>query len=144
MDIGSGIAVHWPSDVVACKGTVRRLEIFLASPLKRNDKPVNILPWNVEGTLNSIDPASGMVTVIVDGRPLAFPQDKLSEGDRDFLKESRATVSETPVSSAAAATSVVGAIVAKAKLQQLDGKRFKKAESVKSPDYYVLYYSAPW
>jgi len=97
-----------------------------------------------EGTLKSYDPASGMVTVIVDGRPLAFPQDKLSEGDREFLKESRMTVAETPASSATAATSVVGAIVAKAKLQQLDGKRFKKAESVKSPDYYVLYYSASW
>lgn len=98
-----------------------------------------------EGTLKSYDPASGIVTVIVAGRPAAFPKDKLSEADIAFLKDSgAATPAVASGPSESSATSVVGALVAKAKLQQLDGKRFKKAESIKSPDYYVLYYSASW
>ena len=103
-----------------------------------------------EGTLKSYDPASGIVTVIVAGRPTAFPKDKLSEGDIAFLSEpgaaapGAATPAVASAPSESAATSAVVALVAKAKLQQLDGKRFKKAESIKSPDYYVLYYSASW
>ena len=43
-----------------------------------------------------------------------------------------------------AASSEVGSKVAKAKLNRLEGKRFKKAELTKAPEYYILYYSASW
>ena len=97
-----------------------------------------------EGTVRSVDANKGTVTVLLaNGTALAFPQDKLSEGDIAFLKEWEA-------SNAAAAEvepdtdSVIGGKVAKAKLYRLDGKRMKKAELTKSPEYYVLYYSASW
>ena len=37
-----------------------------------------------------------------------------------------------------------GEIFSKVPVHRLDGKTFKKAELKKSPEYYVLYYSASW
>jgi hypothetical protein len=95
-----------------------------------------------EGELKAYDADSGTVTVLVNGRPLVFPQDKLSAADIAFLKES--AVAPAPGTSASTAPSVMGEKFAKVKLHILDGKRYKKAEMVKTPDYYVLYYSASW
>jgi len=89
-----------------------------------------------EGELKSYDADSGIVTVLVNGRPLAFPKDKLSAADIAFIDES--------ASSSEAASSVMSEKMSKVKLHLLDGKRFKKAELTKSPEFYVLYYSASW
>ena len=96
-----------------------------------------------EGELKSYDAGAGMVTVLVNGKPLVFPQDKLSAADIAFLKES-APAPAAPGTSTSTAPSVMGEKFAKVKLHLLDGKRYKKAEMVKAPDYYVLYYSASW
>lgn len=96
-----------------------------------------------EGDLRSYDPETKIVSVVVGGRALTFTEDKLSAGDIEFLKEN--ANNETTVSPAeAAAESKVGKKVTKAKLQRLDGERFKRAELEKAPEYYILYYSASW
>ena len=94
-----------------------------------------------EGTLRSYEKETGMVTVIVNGRPLSFEKSMLSEADIQFLEEEMAA--EVNPAEEAAKT-VVGAKVTKAKLNRLDGKRFRKAELDKAPEYYILYYSASW
>ena len=95
-----------------------------------------------EGELKSYDADSGVVTVLVNGRPLTFPKDKLSASDIAFVEESAA--SSDSASSSEAASSVMSEKMSKVKLHLLDGKRFKKAELTKSPEFYVLYYSASW
>ncbi len=94
-----------------------------------------------EGTLRSYNAETGMVTVVVNGRPLSFEKAMLSAADIKFLEED-ATVKVDPAE--AAAETVVGAQVVKAKLNRLDGDRYKKAELDKAPEYYILYYSASW
>lgn len=97
-----------------------------------------------EGTLRSYDAESGDVTVILsNGSPLTFSQEKLSDADIAFVKEWHATQNAADPAEAVVA-SVVGSQVAKAKLHRLEGKRFKKAELDKAPEYYILYYSASW
>ena len=93
-----------------------------------------------EGELRSYNATTGTVTVIVNGRALEFPESKLSAGDIAFLEESN--TDETPASPDT--ETEVGALVAKAKLQRLDGKRYRKAELEKNPEYYLIYYSASW
>ncbi len=96
------------------------------------------------GTARSYDATRGTVSVVTgDGRLLTFPADKLSTADQDWLKTWDA--SSTPSASAGPDTeSEVGKKVAKAKLQVLDGKRYKRAELEKTPEYYLFYYSASW
>jgi hypothetical protein len=97
-----------------------------------------------EGNLRTFDSDSGTVTVIMaNGKSASFPQDKLSEADVAFLKEWEATKNQ-PDPAEVAASSEVGSKVVKAKLNRLEGKRFKKAELTKAPEYYILYYSASW
>jgi hypothetical protein len=94
-----------------------------------------------EGTLRSYNAETGQVTVVVNGRPLSFDKDKLSADDIKFLEEEAAA----PVDLAEEASkTVVGAQIVKAKLNRLDGERYKKAELAKVPEYYILYYSASW
>jgi thiol-disulfide isomerase/thioredoxin len=95
-----------------------------------------------EGKLKAYDAETGRVTVIVNGLPLMVRQDKLSEADISFLKE-WSKESGAPEKNSAQA-SAVGEKVAKAKLQILDGKRYRNAELTKSPDYFIFYYSASW
>jgi len=98
-----------------------------------------------EGELTSYDADSGIVTVLVNGRPLAFPKDKLSAADIAFIDESASSASSADsASSSTSASSVMSEKMSKVKLHLLDGKRFKKAELTKSPEFYVLYYSASW
>ena len=95
-----------------------------------------------EGTLRSYDSAKGSVTVLMaNGRSLTFPQDKLSETDVAFLKEWEATKNQPE---AKEDSSKLGKLMAKAKLHKMEGERYKKAELTKSPEFYVLYYSASW
>jgi len=96
-----------------------------------------------DGELRSYNATTGTVTVLVNGRVMTFTQDKLSAGDIAYLenweKEKNAL---SPAEMAA--ESVVGQKVTKAKLHRLDGKRYRRAELDKAPEYYILYYSASW
>lgn len=96
-----------------------------------------------EGTLRSYDAESGSVTVVVNGRPMTFPQDKLSAEDIAFLKEEEAKMSQVDPEEALAETEV-GAKMLRAKLHQLDGKRYKRTKLDRAPDFYFFYYSASW
>ena len=96
-----------------------------------------------EGSLRSYNATSGDVTVLMsNGRALTFPQTMLSEADIAFLKEREAKKNEA--AAPAEPTTKLGKMMAKAKLHKLDGKRFKSAELTKSPEYFILYYSASW
>lgn len=97
-----------------------------------------------DGTIRSVDSRNQTVTVLMsDGRAVTFSQDKLSEADAEFIKEWESSkVQAAPAEPNT--SSVIGAKVAKAKLHQLDGKRMKRAEMTKSPEFYILYYSASW
>ena len=96
-----------------------------------------------EGELRSYNATTGIVTVLINGRAVNVPKEKLSEADIAFLKEADSKSQES--SSATPGTETeVGAKVTKAKLQRLDGKRYKRAEVEKNPKYYILYYSASW
>ena len=98
-----------------------------------------------EGELKSYDADSGIVTVLVSGRPVTFPKDKLSPADITFVEGSASSSdSASSASSSDAASSVMSEKMSKVKLHRLDGKRFKKAELTKSPEFYILYYSASW
>lgn len=93
-----------------------------------------------EGDLRSYNESSGIVTVLINGRAVDFPKDKLSSEDIAFLEEAKTTEE----ASGPDTETEVGAKIAKAKLQRLDGKRYKKAELEKNPKYYLLYFSASW
>jgi len=94
-----------------------------------------------EGTLRSYNSSTGEVTVLINGRAVDFPESKLSEADIAFLKEQD---QEKANSSTMEEESVVEAVVKKAKLHRLDGKRFRRAELEKTPEYYIFYFSASW
>ncbi len=99
-----------------------------------------------EAELRSYDSAAGTVSVVNDkGQLVRFSASMLSEADQAFLKEQEATkpsMAEDP--SASLASQVVGQKISKAKLHKLDGRRYRRAEIEKAPEYYILYYSASW
>lgn len=96
-----------------------------------------------EGDLRDYDDATGKVTVLVNGKNLVFNQDKLSEEDKTFLTEWKAE-SEAPDPSEVLATQKVGKELTDKVLSRLDGKKFKKVSMEKTPEYYLLYFSASW
>ena len=98
-----------------------------------------------EGDLRSYNPATGEVTVLINGRATTFQESVLSEADRAFLKESGSNpASSSPDPSGALEKQKVGAQVLKAKLHRLDGERYKRADLAKAPEYYIMYFSASW
>jgi len=102
-----------------------------------------------EGELRSYDAKRGMVSVIrPNGVLQTFSQTKLSNEDIEFLKEQ---ANSEPAHSSAGrdpaemlADQKLGSQVVKATLHRLDGRRFRRAEIDKAPEYYILYYSASW
>lgn len=99
-----------------------------------------------EAELRSYNYASGTVSVVTDkGQLLKFSAFKLSKEDQDFLKEQNAMkAAKVEDPSEALSSQVVGEQVMKARLHKLDGRRFRRAELEKAPEYYILYYSASW
>ncbi len=95
-----------------------------------------------EGTLRSYNSDTGEVTVLMEGRPVIFPESKLSAEDIAFIKEEEQKKIDTKASKPD--ESSIGAAVLKAKLHRLDGKRFRRAELEKAPEYYIFYFSASW
>ena len=96
-----------------------------------------------EGDLKEFNDASGKVTVLTNGKQLAFNIDALSEDDKTFLTEWKAE-SEKPSSVEILAEQKVGKQLTDTVLSRLDGTRFKKASLEKAPEYYLLYFSASW
>lgn len=109
-----------------------------------------------EGELKSFNPATGEVKVArPDGSITIFRQNILSAADREFLAANKPAAEPAPATKSTASASAlsgasglestkIGQLAAKAKLQKLDGKRFRRAEMTKTPDYYILYFSASW
>lgn len=97
-----------------------------------------------DGELRSYNEATGEVTVLINGRATTFQASVLSEADRAFLKESKNEPAAAADPSEALAGQKVGAQVVKAKLHRLDGTRYKREEMAKTPEYYIMYFSASW
>ncbi len=96
-----------------------------------------------QGDLKSYDPDTGKVTVILNGRQTIFTQDKLSEEDRDFLRQWKEEADKPSLEDLLKAQKVGSQLTPKV-LTRLDGKKLKKASMVKAPEYYLLYFSASW
>lgn len=97
-----------------------------------------------EGDVVSYDVDGKSVEVrLASGRTMKFGEDKLSADDITFLKEWHAE-NNKPDPAELLAEQVVGKKLTKAKIHQLDGKRFKKVEMETAPEYYILYFSASW
>ena len=128
------------------KGTLLTIPALIALCL-----PLGARTWTssdgaktFEGDLRSFDSTTGKVTVLLaNGRTLTFDQTKLSAEDVTFLKEYEAEANK-PDPSEALKEQVLGAQVAKAKLQRLTGKKFAATEMDMVPEYYLLYFSGSW
>lgn len=101
-----------------------------------------------EGEFRSYNPTTGEVAVVMNGTLVKFNKDVLSEADIKFVGEAQQSKSSNSSPQEAIleelAKQKVGAVVAKAKLHRLEGKRFTKAAIEQVPEYYLLYYSASW
>lgn len=97
-----------------------------------------------EGRLRDYSPDTGQVTVILsNGQALSFSQEVLSEADRKFLAE--VSASGGPAMAAGeSAGSLVREQLEKTRLHRLDGRRYRRAEIEKTPEFYLFYYSASW
>jgi len=96
-----------------------------------------------KGEVVSFDPASGKVTVKTSKRQMTFKQDKLSDEDQAYLKNWYAK-SQKGDPADALAKQKVGQLVSNNVLTKLEGKRMKKTNLEKAPEYYLLYFSASW
>tara|TARA_R110000850_G_scaffold85453_12_gene183740 strand:+ start:451 stop:834 length:384 start_codon:yes stop_codon:yes gene_type:complete len=96
-----------------------------------------------DGEIRSYDTEKKAVSVLSSGRVLTFTEDKISEADLTYIREWEAE-QNAPDPAELLATTEVGSKILKSKLQRLDGKRYKRAELDKAPEFYILYYSASW
>jgi len=111
--------------------------------------PVSARTWTsadgtktFQGELRSYDKESGKVTVILrNGHKATFDKSKLSKDDISWLEENAGTASGTGGN---AADDKVGAMLAETKLYRLAGKKLKEASLDKTPDYYLIYFTATW
>lgn len=103
-----------------------------------------------EGDYKSYDETSNQVTVMRGYKKLKFPLDKLSVADRTWIKEKAAEQAakeaeeNAPTLEDQLAEQTVGKNLNSRTLSRLEGKRFKKAELIKVPEYYILYFTASW
>ena len=108
-----------------------------------------------EGDFRSFDAASGKVSVnLPNGTTTVFTADKLSEADRQWLKDQPAPSADAKTgaaSGAAAGGDVAGKLAAQkigsklAKtLVKLSGRSYKRYQLEKAPEYYIAYFSASW
>lgn len=83
------------------------------------------------------------VTVRKSGKLKTFKQSLLSEDDRKWISEQKP---EEKPSEDAAASNDPGKIgkKLKGKLTKFDGKKYARTELAKTPEYYLVYFSASW
>ncbi|MAS93814.1 MAG: hypothetical protein CMO55_11535 [Verrucomicrobiales bacterium] len=97
-----------------------------------------------DGELRNYNPETGFVTVVLsNGRSIEFQQDLLSKEDLEFLESAETTSAPSPAAGPNPDTKV-GKLISRAKLHKIEEDKFEKAELDKSPEYYILYYSASW
>jgi hypothetical protein len=97
-----------------------------------------------EGRLREYSPDTGQVTVVLsNGQPLSFSEEVLSEADRKFLAETGASGGAAMVVEESSG-SLVREQLEKTRLHRLDGRRYRRAEIEKTPEFYLFYYSASW
>ena len=116
--------------------------------------PVHARTWTsadgsktFEGEYKSFNQETNEVNVIRQYKKLKFSLDVLSKADREWVKVKDAAAEATanvPSVEEQLAAQKVGAKLNKKTLVRLDGKRFKKAELEKVPEYYLLYFTASW
>ena len=103
-----------------------------------------------EAEYKSYNQEANEVTVLRKYKKLKFSMDVLSQVDRDWVnvKVEQAVLAEVAANAPGIedqlAAQPVGAKLNNRTLVRLDGKRFKKAEMEKVPEYYLLYYTASW
>ena len=103
-----------------------------------------------KGDFKSFDESKNEVTVLRGYKAVKFPLDKLSGADRTWVKEQAAEEAAKEAELAAPtledqlAEQTVGSNLNSKTLSRLEGKRFKKAELTKVPEYYILYFTASW
>lgn len=95
-----------------------------------------------EGELRAYDEATGEVTVLLNGRQIAFQQDKLSEADQTYLSEWKAK-KDAPAA-ASLEDQKIGKKLTDKVLSRLNGDSFESVSMEKAPEYYLLYFSASW
>ena len=100
-----------------------------------------------QGELRSFNASTGEVRVVINGKLITFQQSVLSKEDQEFLKNASKSASSGSNSAEVAEElkgQKVGKQVMDGRPHRIDGKRFKKAELTKAPEYYILYFSASW
>ncbi|PQJ27153.1 hypothetical protein [Rubritalea profundi] len=103
-----------------------------------------------EGEYKSFDQETKEVTVLRKYKKLKFSMDVLSPSDRDWVNvkveevAAKEAAANAPTVEEQLAAQTVGSKLNEKTLVRLDGKRFKKAQIEKVPEYYLLYYSASW
>ncbi len=99
-----------------------------------------------EGKFRSFNPERKEAEVIVNGQAVKFPIDLLSAADIAYIEElaqNDEPVDPSHIKEIVEQTSL-GAQILKAKPHRFDGRRYRRADLVKSPEFYVLYYAASW
>lgn len=80
------------------------------------------------------------VTVMKSGRKVSFPLSMLSETDQTWVSEQK---TEPDTADEPGELGSIGKKL-KGKLVQLKGRRFSRMKPTKTPEYYLLYFSASW
>ncbi len=99
------------------------------------------------GKFVEYDEAAAKVTITKGFRDITFGIDKLSEADREWLKEQQAKAKDAEAASASAkqfAAQKIGAKLREGVLSKLDDGKFADYTMTTAPEYYVVYYSASW
>ncbi|MBK1789882.1 hypothetical protein [Persicirhabdus sediminis] len=81
------------------------------------------------------------------GKKVTFSADMLSEADLEWIKlakEQQELNAKQDAEVAKYANSKMGTALSKKKLKILESKRFASYEMTKSPEYFLLYFSASW
>lgn len=99
------------------------------------------------GDFKGFDAETEVVSVVKSGRTLSFTLDKLSEADQTWVKAAAKEAAEAAAKAANTkklSEQEVGSKLTSKVLSRLNGKRFARADIEKSPEYYILYFSASW
>lgn len=95
-----------------------------------------------EGELKTYDTEKGHVTVTLkNGQDLSFTLDKLSKADQTFLANAAPA---TPVAPAKPVLRIADNLAKEGVVMKLKGKDYVAHKLTKSPEFYLLYFSASW
>ena len=141
--------IEWPSMIPIKYKAALAVVLLSLSVQARTWTSVDGLK-TFEAEYKSYNQEANEVTVLRKYKKLKFSMDVLSQVDRDWVnvKVEQAVLAEVAANAPGIedqlAAQPVGAKLNNRTLVRLDGKRFKKAEMEKVPEYYLLYYTASW